>query len=64
MELVEELSFGIGALQDYREQQKNQLQRTFVSGSTAAAGKVNRGRGKWNIDWFFLLFLLQKFLHT
>ena len=53
MELVEELSFGIGALQDYREQQKNQLQRTFVSGSTAAAGKVNRGRGKWNIDWFF-----------
>jgi len=47
MELIEELSFGIGTLIDYRESQKNRLQRTFVSGSTAAAGKVNRrGRGK------------------
>ena len=42
MELVEELAFGV--VQDYREQQKGRLQRTFVSGSTAAAGKVNRGK--------------------
>ena len=42
MELVEELAFGV--VQEYREQQKGRLQRTFVSGSTAAAGKVNRGK--------------------
>ena len=40
MDLVEELSFGI--VQEYREQQKGRLQRTFVSGSAAASGKVNR----------------------
>ena len=50
MDLVEELSFGI--VQEYREQQKGRLQRTFVSGSAAASGKVNRsapgvpGKGK------------------
>ena len=47
MEIVDELSFGI--VQEYREQQKGRLQRTFVSGSAAASGKVNRsgpaGRG-------------------
>ena len=44
MELVEEMAFGI--VQEYRESQKNRLQRTFVSGSAAASGKVNRrGRG-------------------
>ena len=42
MELVEEMAFGI--VQEYRESQKNRLQRTFVSGSAAASGKVNRGR--------------------
>ena len=42
MELVEELAFGI--IQDHREIQKNRLQRTFVSGSDAANGKVNRGK--------------------
>ena len=40
MDLVEELSFGV--VQEYREQQKGRLQRTFVSGSAAASGKVNR----------------------
>ncbi|XP_040583078.1 uncharacterized protein [Lepeophtheirus salmonis] len=40
MELVEELSFGI--VQEYRDSQKNRLQRTFVSGSSAAGNKVNR----------------------
>ena len=40
MDLVNELSFGI--VQEYRERQKGRLQRTFVSGSAAAAGKVNR----------------------
>ena len=42
MEEVEELAYGI--VQEYRESQKNRLQRTFVSGSAAASGKVNRGR--------------------
>ena len=42
MELVEELAFGI--VQDHRESQKNRLQRTFVSGSDAANGKVNRSK--------------------
>ena len=42
MELVEELAFGI--VQDHRERQKNRLQRTFVSGSDAANGKVNRSK--------------------
>eukprot|EP00096_Caligus_rogercresseyi_P009004 TRINITY_DN2974_c0_g1_i1.p1 TRINITY_DN2974_c0_g1~~TRINITY_DN2974_c0_g1_i1.p1 ORF type:complete len:119 (-),score=38.65 TRINITY_DN2974_c0_g1_i1:65-397(-) len=40
MELVDELSFGI--VQEYRESQKSRLQRTFVSGSSAAGNKVNR----------------------
>jgi hypothetical protein len=40
MDLVDELSFGV--VQEYREAQKGRLQRTFVSGSAAAAGKVNR----------------------
>ena len=44
MELVEELAFGI--VQDHRESQKTRLQRTFVSGSDAANGKINRGRGR------------------
>ena len=42
MELVEELAFGI--VQDHRECQKKRLQRTFVSGSDAANGKVNRSK--------------------
>ena len=41
MDLVEEMAFGI--VQPYRESQKDRLQRTFVSGSAAASGKVNRG---------------------
>ena len=44
MEIVDELSFGI--VQEYREQQKGRLQRTFVSGSAAASGRVNRGGGR------------------
>jgi len=48
MELVEELAFGV--VQEYREQQKGRLQRTFVSGSTAAAGKVNRVQKRKNDD--------------
>lgn len=42
MDLVEELAFGV--VQEYRESQKNRLQRTFVSGSAAAGAKVNRGK--------------------
>ncbi len=41
MERVEELSYGI--IHEFREQQKKKLKRTFVSGSDAAVGKVNRG---------------------
>ena len=40
MEQIQELSLGIVA--DYREQKKGKLQRTFVSGSSAANKKVNR----------------------
>ena len=40
MEQIQELSFGI--VGEYREKQKGKLQRTFVSGSTAANKKVNR----------------------
>ena len=40
MELVEEMAYGI--VQTYREEQKNRLQRTFVSGADAAGAKVNR----------------------
>ena len=40
MELVEELAFGI--VQEYRESQKDRLQRTFVAASDAATAKVNR----------------------
>ena len=64
MELVEELSFGV--VQDYREQQKGRLQRTFVSGSTAAAGKVNRGKPgvpketpKWEPYYSIFYYILQ-----
>ena len=42
MEEVEELS-NIKEIYEYRESQKSRLQRTFVSGSAAASGKVNRG---------------------
>ncbi len=42
MDLVEDLAFGV--VQEYREQQKNRLKRTFVSGSTAAGDRVNRGK--------------------
>ena len=42
MEEVEELS-NIKEIYEYRESQKGRLQRTFVSGSAAASGKVNRG---------------------
>ena len=40
MEQIRELSFGI--VGEYRESKKGKLQRTFVSGSTAANKKVNR----------------------
>ena len=40
MELVEEMAYGI--VQNYREEQKNRLQRTFVSGADAAGAKVNK----------------------
>jgi hypothetical protein len=40
MELVEEMAYGI--VQTYREEQKNRLQRTFVSGADAAGAKVNK----------------------
>ena len=40
MDQIKELSFGI--VTDFREKQKGKLQRTFVSGSTAANKKVNR----------------------
>ncbi|XP_023329460.1 partner of xrn-2 protein 1 [Eurytemora carolleeae] len=40
MDLIDELSMGL--VQDYRENQKGKLQRTFVSGSVAANKKVNR----------------------
>ena len=46
MKLVDELTYGIPQLQDYREKQKNKLQRTFVSGKDAAGAKVNRGKAK------------------
>ena len=44
MELVEELAYGV--VQEYRQQQKGRLQRTFVSGAAAAGAKVNRGKPK------------------
>ena len=40
MDQINELSFGI--VTEFRENQKGKLQRTFVSGSTAANKKVNR----------------------
>ena len=40
MDQINELSFGI--VTDFREERKGKLQRTFVSGSTAANKKVNR----------------------
>jgi hypothetical protein len=45
MDIVEELAFGI--VQQYREEQKGRLQRTFVSGSDAANRKVNRAKPKF-----------------
>ena len=44
MDLVEEMAYGI--VQEYREQQKGRLQRTFVACSDAANAKVNRGKAK------------------
>ena len=44
MELVEELAFGV--VQEYREQQKGRLKRTFVGAADAAGAKVNRGKAK------------------
>ena len=44
MELVEELAFGV--VQDYREQQKGRLKRTFVSAADAAGAKVNRSKNR------------------
>ena len=38
----EGMAFGI--IEPYRESMKNRLQRTFVSGSDAASGKVNRSK--------------------
>ena len=64
METIEEMSFGI--VQPYRESQKNRLQRTFVSGSDAASGKVNRskpGKPKWIVKWqTFWVFLTALFV--
>ncbi len=44
MDTVEELSYGV--VNEYREKQKGQLQRTFVSGSDAAGARVNRTKAK------------------
>ena len=44
MDTVDELSYGI--LTEYREKQKGQLKRTFVSGSDAAGARVNRSKAK------------------
>ena len=41
MELIEELAFGIA--QPFRDQQKERIQRTFVSGSDAAEARLKRG---------------------
>ena len=41
MELIEELSHGI--VQPFREQQKERIQRTFVSGADAAGARLKRG---------------------
>jgi len=40
MDLIQELSGGL--VDDFRDNQKGKLQRTFVSGSDAANKKVNR----------------------
>ena len=42
MELIEELSHGIA--QPFRDQQKQRIQRTFVSGSDAAEARLSRGK--------------------
>ena len=42
MELIEELAFGIA--QPFRDQQKERIQRTFVSGSDAAEARLKRGK--------------------
>ena len=42
MELIEELSFGIA--QPFRDQQKERIQRTFISGSDAAETRLKRGK--------------------
>lgn len=41
MELIEELSYGIA--QPFRDQQKDRIKRTFVSGSDAAEARLKRG---------------------
>ncbi len=42
MDLVEDLAYGI--VQDYREEQKSRLQRTFVSGSSAPPDSLEQCR--------------------
>ena len=42
MALIEELAHGIA--QPFRDQQKQRIQRTFVSGSDAAEARLRRGR--------------------
>ena len=42
MALIEELSHGIA--QPFRDQQKQRIQRTFVSGSDAAEARLSRGK--------------------
>ena len=40
----QELAFGV--VQEYRDQQKGRLKRTFVGAADAAGAKVNRGKAK------------------
>ena len=52
----EGMAFGI--IEPYRESMKNRLQRTFVSGSDAASGKVNRSKpGQAGKKWPLLTFI-------
>lgn len=45
MELVEEMAYGV--VQEFRDQQKGRLKRTFVGAADAAGAKVNRGTIKF-----------------
>ena len=45
MALIEELSHGIA--QPFRDQQKQRIQRTFVSGSDAAEARLRRGKNNY-----------------